>query len=158
MVSAPRAYLAVRSEVFRQVFAEPDIETCSPVLVGVDPGDPALLRSAGLTARETDKDDWDGDYEDQALHTPIFSHPTYALVALLLLALAARDVWRGGRPEMIATVGLLASALAFTASYWLIALGCDYRYLYFLDAATMAAMVQRAAVVRLPLGRSRPLR
>ncbi|HEY7852022.1 MAG TPA: hypothetical protein VIB82_03550 [Caulobacteraceae bacterium] len=158
LLSAPGAYLATRGEVFRQMYFQPNIEVCSPVLVGVDAGDPVLLRDAGMSARETDKDDWDGDYEDQALHSPIFSHPAYTLIALILLILAGRDVARGGRPEMIATVGLLASALAFTASFWVIALGCDYRYLYFLDAAAMAALVQRAALLRLPVRRPPPRR
>jgi hypothetical protein len=157
LIVDPGAYLAVRAEVFRQIFLEPDIETCSPVLVGVDSGNPALLRGAGMSARETDKDDWDGDYEDQAIHSPIFSHPAYALIAFVLLLWAARDVRRGKRPEMIATVGLLVSALAFTASFWVIALGCDYRYLYFLDVAAMAAMVQRAALLRLQFRRRPPL-
>jgi hypothetical protein len=128
--------------------APPDIEACAPILVGVDGGDPVLLRDAGLSARETDKDDWDADYADQAVHSPIFSHGAYALVALILMTWAAWDIRRGGRPEMIATVGLLAAALAFTASFTVISLGCDFRYLYFLDVAAMAAAVQRAGMIR----------
>ncbi|HEY2177811.1 MAG TPA: hypothetical protein VGH15_04455 [Caulobacteraceae bacterium] len=156
LTASPVAYLAARTEVFGRMFAPADEEDCAPVLVGVDPANPALLRAAGLAARETDKDDWDADYEDQAVHSPIFSHPAYALIALVLLAWAGWDLRRRGRPEMIATVGLLASALAFTASFTVISLGCDFRYLYFLDVAAMAALVQRAGRVRPPRRSPRP--
>jgi hypothetical protein len=145
LTASPGLYLAVRAEVFRQMFLTPDVQACDPVLVGVDGGIPSLLTAAGMTARDTDKDDWDGDYATRFLGTPVFSHLAYALLALALLVLAVRDVRRGGQPEMIAQIGLLASALAFTASFFVIAIACDYRYLYFLDAAAMAALVQRAA-------------
>jgi hypothetical protein len=155
LTASPGDYLATRADVFRRMFAPPDIEACAPILVGVDPGDPVLLRDAGLSARETDKDDWDADYADQAVHSPIFSHPAYALLAVILLAWAGWDVRRGARPELIATVGLLASALVFTASFTVISLGCDFRYLYFLDVAAMAGAVQRAGMLRLPFRRRR---
>ncbi len=146
--TAPGLYLAVRGEAFRQVFLTPDIKACAAVLVGVDPGHPAMLRKAGLTARETDKDDWDGDYAAAFLKTPVFSHAAYAVLALAMLILAARDLARGQAAEMIATVGMLIAALTFTASFFVISLACDYRYLYFLDVAAMAAVAQRAALWR----------
>jgi hypothetical protein len=142
--TAPTRYLRVRAEVFRQLVAPPHINACAPVLVGVDGDIPRLLRAAGMSARETDKDDWDGDYATAFLHTPVFSHLAYALLAMTLLAWAALDV-RRGRLEMIATIGLTASALTFAASFFVIGIACDYRYLYFLDAAAMAALVQRAS-------------
>jgi hypothetical protein len=145
LTASPGLYLTVRAQVFRQIFLTPDVQACVPVLVGVDGGIPSLLNAAGMTARDTDKDDWDGDYATGFLGTPVFSHLAYALLALALLALAVRDARRGGRPEMIAQIGLLTSALAFTASLFVIAIACDYRYLYFLDVAAMAALVQRAA-------------
>lgn len=141
----PQLYLAERWEAFRQVVFTPDIQACAAVLVGVDPGHPDWLRAAGLSPRETDKDDWDGDYAHAFLNTPVFAHATYALIALVMLALAARDVARGAGPELIATIGLLIAALAYAASFAFISIACDYRYLYFLDVAAMAAGVQRAA-------------
>ena len=146
MTGWPQLYLAQRWEAFRQVFFTPDIEACAAVLVGVDPGHPDWLRAAGLSARETDKDDWDGDYAHAFMHTPVFAHATYALIALVLLALAVRDVVRGANRELTATVGLLTAALAYAASFAFISIACDYRYLYFLDVAAMAALVQRAAL------------
>jgi hypothetical protein len=145
MSTAPTLYLETRWSAFWQVLATPRIAACAPVLVGVDPGDARMLRAAGLAARETDKDDWDGDYAASFLGSPVFSHLLYGAVALVLLALAIRDV-RRGRAELLATVGLLAAALAFTASFFVISIACDYRYLYFLDVAAMAALVQRLAL------------
>jgi hypothetical protein len=143
---APGLYLAQRWAVFRQVFLTPDIQACAAVLVGVDPGHPDWLLKAGLTASDTDKDDWDGDYASAFLGTPVFAHATYALIAVILLGLAVRDIARRTHPELIVTIGLLLGALAYAASFALISIACDYRYLYFLDVAAMAALVQRAAL------------
>jgi len=38
----------------------------------------------------------------------------------------------------LAIAAMLASALAFAASFLVISIACDYRYLYFLDLAAMA--------------------
>jgi hypothetical protein len=146
VLASPRLYLGTRAEVFRQAFLTPDIDACAAVMVGVDPGNPVMLGLAGLSPRETDKDDWDGDYASAFLHTPVFSHLTYFLLAVVLLAWAIADA-RRGRPEAVAVAGLLAAALAVSASYFVIALACDYRYLYFLDCAAMAGLVHRAAAL-----------
>ncbi len=142
-ISSPGLYLRARWDAFWQVLATPRVSACAPVLVGVDPGDPRMLAAAGLAARDTDKDDWDGDYATAFLGTPVFSHLAWGGLALILLVLAARDVAAGRRPEMIATLGLIAAALIFSASFLAISLACDYRYLYFVDVAAMAALVQR---------------
>ncbi|HEY1880013.1 MAG TPA: hypothetical protein VGG68_08785, partial [Caulobacteraceae bacterium] len=145
-LAAPGLYLSTRWAAFWQALATPHVEACAPVLVGVDPGDPRMLVAAGLAARDTDRDDWDGDYAAAFLRTPVFSHLAWGGLALVLLVLAARDVTTGRRPEMIATVGLIVAALAFAASFFVISLACDYRYLYFVDAASMAALVQRLSL------------
>ncbi len=44
-----------------------------------------------------------------------------------------------------AVAGLLVSALAFVATFFIISVACDYRYLYFLDVAAMGAAVYVAA-------------
>ncbi|HEY1561062.1 MAG TPA: hypothetical protein VGF71_09255 [Caulobacteraceae bacterium] len=142
-LASPGLYLRARSAAFWQVLATPRVDACAPVLVGVDPGDPGMLAAAGLAARDTDRDDWDGDYAAAFLGTPVFSHLAWGGLALVLLLLAARDVARGRRPEMVATIGLIAAAVIFSASFFAISLACDYRYLYLLDVAAMAALVQR---------------
>jgi len=154
ITASPLLYLRVRAEVFRQVFMTPNVRACAPVLTGVDGGDQDMLRAAGLKARESDKDDWDSDYGQAFLGTPAFSHVFYAVIAVILLILAVRDLRRGGPPDriapLIAVIGLLGSALVFAASFFPISIACDYRYLYFLDAATMAGLAHRAAGWRLP--------
>jgi hypothetical protein len=37
-------------------------------------------------------------------------------------------------------VGLMVSGLGFAASFFLISIACDYRYLYFLDLAALAGL------------------
>ncbi len=140
-LASPGLYLHTRWDAFWQVLATPKVSACAPVLVGIDPGDPRMLSAAGLAARDTDKDDWDGDYAAAYLGTPVFSHLAWGGLALILLGLAARDVAR--RLEMIATIGLITAAVIFCASFFAISLACDYRYLYFLDVAAMAALIQR---------------
>jgi len=148
MTASPALYLATRGEAFWQVLATPDVQACAPVFVGVDPGDPAMLRRAGLVARETDQDDWDGDYATAFLGTPVFSHLASAALAIMLLVLAVRGLRRGGGAHLIAVAGLLTGSLAFAASFFVVSIACDFRYLYFLDVAAMAALVQRIALWR----------
>ncbi len=141
---APGLYLAVRAEVFRWVFLTPDIQQCAPILVGVDADIASQLEEANLTRRDTDKDDWDSDYAERFLDTPIFSHPFYALLALALLCWALWDAWKG-EDEAIAVAAMLIAAFGFTASFFVVGVACDYRYLYFLDVAAMAALAHRVA-------------
>ena len=147
IASSPGLYVALRAEVFRWVFFTPDIQQCAPILVGVDADDASQLEDAGLSRRDTDKDDWDSDYAERFLNTPVFSHPFYTLIALVLLVWAISDLRRGA-DEFIAVIAMLVAAFGFTASFFLIGVACDYRYLYFLDVATMAALVHRAAFWR----------
>jgi len=152
--TAPGLYLAVRAEVFRWVFMTPDIQQCAPILVGVDADIASQLEEANLSRRDTDKDDWDSDYAERFLNTPVFSHPFYAGLALLMLVWALWDLRRGA-DEFVAIVAMLMAAFGFTASFFLVGVACDYRYLYFLDVAAMAALAHRVAFWRLPSRRAR---
>jgi hypothetical protein len=155
ITSSPWLYLAVRAEVFRWVFLTPDIQQCAPILVGVDADDARQLEDAGLSRRDTDKDDQDSDYAERFLNTPVFSHPFYAVLALVLLAWAVWDL-RRGTDEVIAIIAMLVAAFGFTASFLLVGVACDFRYLYFLDVAAMAALAHRVAGWRLPSRRRPP--
>ena len=53
------------------------------------------------------------------------------------LGLLAFLLWRRRDMDLMAA-SLLAAALAFTASFFVVSIACDYRYLYFLDLAAMA--------------------
>jgi amino acid permease len=67
--------------------------------------------------------------------TPVLSHLVFLALALVLLAAL---LWRR-RPADLAMAAMLGGALVFTASFFVVSLACDYRYLYFLDLSAMTA-------------------
>jgi hypothetical protein len=145
----PDLYLRARAQAFRWVFATPVIDRCLPIEVGVS-GQADRLRDLGLV------EGWDPadlqllNYSTWFLDTPVYSHLTYAAIALLVgLAL----LWRR-EPADLAIAAMMGGALAFTASFFVISLACDYRYLYFLDLAAMAGLLYLAVDPR--LRKSRP--
>lgn len=131
----PKAYLAQRLDVFRWVFLTPKLESCLPVFVGVD-GPESLVASLKLTNGWDPADISLANYATYFYGTPVFSHAFYALVAL---AVAGFLLWRRDEADL-AIAGLLVSALGFVASFLVISIACDYRYLYFLDLAAMAGL------------------
>ena len=137
----PWLYLRVRASAFRWVATAPDPTQCLPVWTGVDGENDEALAAAGLKGRETGRDEAIRTYAEALATTPLLSHATYAALALALLALFLRR----RRPADIAAAAMLASALAFAASFALISIACDYRYLYDLDVAALAAALYAAA-------------
>jgi hypothetical protein len=69
-------------------------------------------------------------------NTPIISHITFAVLAVVASILLLRR----RRPPDVAMAFLLLGALAFTASFFVISISCDYRYLYALDLSTLVAI------------------
>lgn len=136
IVEHPGIYLKTRFADFRWVFAAPVIDRCLPVHVGVD-GPPEHLDKLGMEARR-DRDDQElFNYVTWFLDTPVMSHAAYAVLSLVVAgALLLRR-----RPEDIAVIGLQVAALGFTASFLVISLACDYRYLYFLDLAALTGLL-----------------
>ncbi len=135
----PAAYLAHRWDVFRWVFFTPYIDSCLPIYVGVDGPDnmvhdlkltPGVSRSAQLLY----------NYGTHFVDTPVYSHLSYALVALAvaILLLLRRE------PADVPIAGLMVAALGFTASFFVISIACDYRYLYMLDMAAMTGLAYLA--------------
>lgn len=131
----PKAYLAQRWDVFSWVFLTPKLERCLPVFVGVD-GPAPLVASLKLTNGVDLADTSLANYATYFYGTPVFSHLAYALVAL---AVAGFLLWRRDEADY-AIAGLMLSALGFTASFFVISIACDYRYLYFLDLAAMTGL------------------
>jgi hypothetical protein len=134
ILSHPLLYLKTRADVFWWVLATPDRIACRPLYIGVD-GDPAQMKALGLKDRWRTQDEFLNQYGLALVETPFFSHLVFAALDIGLL------VWlgwtsRGGSD--IAVAGLLASALAFAASFFLLSVACDYRYLYFLDLSALA--------------------
>lgn len=139
----PLVYLQVRASAFRWVLLTPKPAECVMVETGVD-GPAGALAAAGLKPRSTPSDDAIGDYAEAFAGTPVSSHAAWAgLGAVLLGVLLLRR-----RPADIAVAALLASALAFAASFALISIACDYRYLYDLDLSSIAAALYLAASAR----------
>jgi hypothetical protein len=143
----PALYIRVRLASFGWLLLTPELDQCLPVYVGVDGPQPWLGR-LGLVTRTRPQDDWLEDYAERFADTPVYSHLAYALAGAGLLAwLLLRR-----RPGDMAVAALLGAALAFTASFFVISLSCDYRYLYALDVSVLAA----AFYVALGRGRAGP--
>ena len=143
IVHQPMLYLRARARTFAWVFLTPDHDRCLLIYTGVD-GPADGMADAGLTRRQSD---WDDTLADAALllaPTPVYSHAAYAGLAVLLLGLL---LWRR-RASDFAVAGLLGASLTFVASFAVISIACDYRYLYAIDIAAMAAAVYVAATWR----------
>lgn len=137
-------YLRLRTQVFRWVFATPDIDRCLPVHLGVEGPAPAL-EDLRMPPRRSHDDARLYNYVTWFLDTPAMSHVAFAGLALVVgvILLIRRD------PADLMIAGLLAGALAFTASFFVISLACDYRYLYFLDLAAITGALYLALDPRL---------
>ncbi|MEI7574002.1 MAG: hypothetical protein WCJ52_12865 [Phenylobacterium sp.] len=133
------AYAAHRLAVFRQVFLTPNILACLPVSTGVQ-GPELVLAELSLPAREGRQDRELYNYASMFFGTPVLSHLSFAVLSLaIMIVLVLR-----GRPSDWVMAGLQAGALAFAGSFLLIALACDYRYMYFLDLAALFGLVHLA--------------
>ena len=134
VTSRPGLYLRVRANVFRWLFFTPDVVACRPVFAGIDGPAPQMTKLA-LVKRFDMRDGALTFYSFAFVGTLVWSHPFFALLAVMMLvALFARR-----QPGDVAIAFMLVAALAFTASFFVIAIACDYRYLYFLDLATLVA-------------------
>ena len=136
----PWLYLQVRARDFFWVMFTPDIEACLPFVDGVAGPEPWVTR-LGLKNHEGPKDLALKAWLEPFSHSPLSWHPLYAALDILLLVLLLSR----RRTADIAVAGLLVSALAFVATFFIISVACDYRYLYFLDVAAMGAAVYVAA-------------
>jgi hypothetical protein len=132
-------YLAHRWDAFRWVLTTPMIDSCLPIFVGVE-GPPAKLTDLNLARAVDDADRSLLNYGTWFLDTPVFSHISYALAAAIA---ALVMLWRG-EPQDVAMAGLMVAGLGFAASFFVISIACDYRYLYFLDLAALAGVLYLA--------------
>ena len=146
ILSHPGLYWRERLSVFRWLVAPPDLIVCHPDVVGVD-GPADMLKSLGLKEQIRPQDRLLYNYVANFFHTPVLSHLLYGALALLFLCLLVRR----GEPPDIAIAGLQVAALVFAASFFVISIACDYRYLYFLDLAAMTGALQFLAGRRHPL-------
>lgn len=140
----PGLYLRARLAAFRQVFATPIIDHCLPIEVGVE-GPPQILKSLNMASRSDRRDQRLYNYTTWFLDTPAMSHVAYAVLALA----AAAVLLMRRRPADLVMAAMLLAALAFTASFFLISIACDYRYLYALDISALTGVLYLALDPRL---------
>jgi hypothetical protein len=136
----PLLYLRVRARAFEWVFLTPAIGDCVPIYTGLD-GPPEEMQSLGLGRRQTGMDRALAGYALAFTPTPVYAHGLYGAVGLVLLI----GLLRRRRAPDIAVAAMLASAIVFALSFAVISIACDYRYLYYLDLAAIAASLYAAA-------------
>jgi hypothetical protein len=136
----PDSYLAVRWEMFRWLVMTPDADACALFLVGED-GDAADLKRLGLPLRM--------DRRDVALmrygnffvsNTPLLSHLFYAGLGFGVLVLLLRR----RRDGDVVLAAMIASAWLVTASFLVVAIASDYRYLAVVDLTALAGALHIA--------------
>jgi hypothetical protein len=131
----PLLYLKVRAVEFGWVFLTPDIAACRPVFTGIE-GPAGEMADLGIAPRRTPRDLMLQDYAKSFMGSPFLSHVFYAVLVLFGLVLLLRR----RSPGDLALAAMLGAGLLFTASFLVISIACDYRYLYFLDIAALAAL------------------
>jgi hypothetical protein len=136
IIHYPAAYALQRLDVFRWTFLTPKLELCLPVQLGVM-GPENLLKDLDIQTGVSPQAAGLTVYAKRFYGTPVFSHLTWAVVAvgMIVLLLRRRD------PADWAIVGLLVGSLLFAASFAVISVACDYRYLYLLDLAAMVSLL-----------------
>lgn len=139
ILSDPAGYLRRRFEVFRWVLATPRLDLCVPLHLGVQ-GPPNVERELGLTHGHTLQDGRLYAYAQRWFPTPAYSHLAYAAIAA---ALAGVLLIRRSGPD-IAMAGLMVAALGFAATFFVLSLACDYRYLYAVDLAAITGLLYLA--------------
>jgi hypothetical protein len=142
VLTRPDLYARVRLADFGQLLATPRLMDCRPLFIGLD-GPPEILAALHLKPHDAAKVALGRRYALAFVGTPVLSHLVYGTLALVMLILAVRD---RARPESVVIVAMLVAALSFTVSFLIIGVACDYRYLYLLDLAAMAALLHRMSV------------
>jgi hypothetical protein len=144
LLHRPDLYLRQRLAAFRWVFLTPVLDRCVPVSLGID-GPPDEMGELGLRRRWSHRDGQLSDYDDLFQPTPLYSHLFYALAALVV---AGGLLWRR-EPADLPMAALMLGGVAAAASFFVISIACDYRYLYFLDVIAMTGLLYVAVDPRL---------
>jgi hypothetical protein len=135
IVHRPGLYLRIRWQDFDWVFLTPEPTRCLPVYTGVD-APAAKLGPLGIPHRYSDADGQLNNYDTWFAGTPAQGHWAYAVVALLVAGLLLLR----RQPADIAMAALMLGALAVAASFFVISIACDYRYLYALDLSALVGL------------------
>jgi len=146
IVGNPGIYIAVRERVFGWLFLGLHTAQCVPYVVGVEDDEPEMRNELGIKPRFDNRDKTLENYVKKFVGTPVMAHVTFGALAFLSFVLLI--VRR--RTEDIAVAGLLAAAMLYTLSFFVISIACCYRYLYLLDLSAMAAMLYLSCDFKLP--------
>ncbi len=144
IVRHPLLYLKVRAAIFRWIVLTPKLDDCVPYIVGVW-GPPRTMKTLGLAPRIDSRDLALETYANLFVGTPVFSHAAFGVLAAYLAFL----LFRRHRPPDLAIGFMLIGSAFFAISFFVISLACDYRYLYFLDISTLAALFYLASDAKL---------
>ena len=137
VLANPGLYLSVRAEDFNWLFFNQHPDKCLTYAVGVI-GPEKQMKFLGLRYRYDDRDAWLNDnYADPLIGTPVFWHPLFAALAGIAFILLVRR----RRPPDLAMAAMLAAAALYAASYFVISIACQYRYLLALDTSALAAFL-----------------
>jgi hypothetical protein len=128
-------YLKVRAAVFWQVFATPDVSLCVPYVVGIE-GPAKQMDALKLAERDDDRDGALDSYAGSLQGTPVFSHVLFFVIGAGCFFVLLRR----RRPADLAFVAMLGGIVLFTASFFVISIACDYRYLYGIDLAAIVTL------------------
>ncbi len=136
MTAHPLLYLQVRAGEFAWLFLQQHPDRCLTYTLGVL-GPERQLKLSGLSRRYDSRDEWlEDNYAQPLVGTPAFSHVFFALAGLacLIVLLMRRDAadWP--------MAGLLIASGLYALSYFFIGVACEYRYLFLVDMAALAAM------------------
>ncbi|QUD88928.1 hypothetical protein [Phenylobacterium montanum] len=145
ILTRPLLYARVRLAVLGQILATPNLGDCRPLFIGLD-GDKATLDRLKLPPRNRDRDAQLRAYGVAFVGTPVLSHLVYVGLGLVAAAFAVRDMRRRRDiGDNLIILAMLGAAASFALSFAVVGLSCDYRYLYLLDLAAMAAVLHRLA-------------
>lgn len=137
-------YLRARTQSFLTVLTTPEVMACLPVHVGIV-GPPSALKDLAMPRRASVDDGRLYNYATYFFDTPAMSHLVFGGFALItLLALMVRR-----DPADLVIAGFMAGAIGFAATFFVISIACDYRYLYILDLAGLTGLLYLAIDPRL---------
>ncbi|MBZ9674405.1 hypothetical protein [Mesorhizobium sp. ES1-1] len=137
----PLAWLEHRAAVFRWMVAPPDVRLCLPVWVGVD-GPDTTLAELGIHRELRPQDAALYRYSTLWFDTPLFVNGAWALAALTLAGIIL--IRKRRAKTDIVVLAMLASGLTFAASFALIGIACDVRYLFLLPVVCCGALADLA--------------
>ncbi len=139
IVGDPALYLRARTQAFLTVLTTPNIMGCLPVHVGIE-GPGKALQDLGIPQRANRRDGRLYNYATYFFDTPALSHLAFGGLALaaFLALMIRRD------PADLIVAAFMLGALGFAASFFVISIACDYRYLYVLDLAGLTGLLYLA--------------